>query len=323
MRLNLLDGIRGVSQCHKIDNNTFNHPEAEFAPGYLVVMAAHINLHRIEEHNCSIPHDDYLKAIAWHKALWGKDRYRKERKNYGHNYSLMTPLVSPDSVDDATTAISSCIRTLACGRNNEQRPEGISALTQVVGELHDNVWSHGFSTGFSFAQKWAVPGANPSDYYIEFALADHGKGFLNELKSAGIPNINTHEDAIRWCLKEGNSSKHADLHDGWEQSLPDWHTGGNVFGRGVSVKEKENNHQGLGLYHLVRLINSYNGELLLATGDVCLKMKRGKETYSRMPTLWQGVAISCRFKVSELSATKEDNIDPEILEIIRQLKGEG
>lgn len=274
MRLNLIHGICRVPQYHEIVHNMFNHPEAEFAPGYLVVMAAHINRHRIKEQNCSIPHDDYLKAIAWHKALWGQDRYRRDRKNCGHNYSLMTPLQNPGAVDDATTVISSCIRNLACGSSGK-RPEGISALTQVVGELHDNVWSHGFSTGFSFAQRWAVPGANPPDHYIEFALADHGKGFLTELNGAGIPNINTHEDAIRWCIQEGNSSKHADMQDGWEQSLPDWHTGGNVFGHGVSVKEKENNHQGLGLYHLIRLINTYNGELLLATGDVCLSMKGG------------------------------------------------
>lgn len=322
MRLNLVDGISNVPQFHEASCNKFTHPEAEFTPGYLVVMAAHINLHRIEESNCSMPHDGYLKAIAWHKALWGQDRYKKERKNFGQNYSLVTPLTNPSSVDEATTAISSCIRTLACG-DSVDRPEGISALTQVVGELHDNVWSHGFSTGFSFAQKWAVPGSSPPDHYIEFALADHGKGFLSELKSAGIPGIHSHEDAIKWCILEGNSSKHADLQDGWEQSLPDWHTGGNVFGRGVSVKEKENNHQGLGLYHLVKLINSYKGELLLATGDVCLSLKDGVEDYSRMPTTWQGVAISCRFRVSELSKATEENIDPGILEIMKQLRGEG
>lgn len=319
MRHNLIDGIRNISSYHNADNGTFRHPDAEFTPGYLVVMAAHLNHHRIEEHNCSIPNDGYLKAIAWHKALWGVDRYTKERKNHGQNYSLVTPLSSAASVDTATTDISSCIRKLACG-DALNRPEGISALTQVVGELHDNVWSHGFSTGFSFAQKWAVPGTQ--DHYIEFALADHGKGFLNELRSAGITDIESHEDAIRWCIQEGNSSKHADMQDDWAQSMPDWHTGGSVFGKAVAVREKENNHQGLGLYHLVKLINSYNGELLLATGNVCLSLKDGNETYIPMPSAWQGVAISCRFKVSELSLKSEDNIDPGILEIMKQLRGE-
>lgn len=322
MRLDLLEGMRWIPEFHNFDTNSFDHPNAEFAPGYLVVMAAHINRHKIEESKCSVPHNDYLKAIAWHKALWGQDRYRKDRRNCGHNYSLMTPLKTPDAVDEATTVISSCIRSLACGQSDE-RPEGISALTQVVGELHDNVWSHGFSSGFSFAQKWSVPCSAPQDHYLEFALADHGKGFLNELKSAGIPNIYSHEDAIKWCIQEGNSSKHADLQDDWGQSLPEGHTGSNVFGRSVAVKEKENNHQGLGLFHLIKLIKSYNGELLLATGDVCLQMRDNRETYTRLPRSWQGVAISCRFRVSELSAKKDTDIDPVILNIMNQLKGEG
>lgn len=319
MRLNLINAICSVSKYHNVANNTFNHPEAEFCPGYLVVLAAHISRHRIQEVGCVMPHNDYLKAIAWHKALWGEDRYRKERRNIGHNYSLMTPLINPDSVDDSTTSINSCIRTLAC-KTSANCPEGISALIQVVGELHDNVWSHGLSTGFSFAQKWAVPGANPTDHYIEFALADHGKGFLAELKRASIPDIQGHDDAIRWCIQEGNSSKHADLQDDWAQSIPSWHSGGNLFGSGVTVKEKENNHQGLGLYHLLKLIKSYNGELLLATGDVCLSMKQGRESYKRLPASWQGVAISCRFKVSELSTVTESAIDADVMNIMKRLR---
>lgn len=42
-----------------------------------------------------------------------------------------------------------------------------------------------------------------------------------------------------------------------------------------------------------------------------------------MPESWQGVAISCRFRVSELSSSKDELIDPGILEIMQQLKGEG
>ncbi|HAG2283305.1 TPA: hypothetical protein G8W61_003635 [Salmonella enterica] len=321
MKYDLIDSISNLKNYYDASNNNFHHPEMEFSPGALVVYAAYINANKIKENSCFMPHDDYLKAIAWHKALWGVDRYKKRRINKGHTYSLMTPLSNLDTVDDATTTVNDCIRSLSC-ENLNYYPDGILALNQVVGELHDNVWSHGISTGFSFAQRWAVPYSNSTDHYLEFALADHGKGFLAELKRAKIPGITTHEDAIRWCIQEGNSSKHANLIDEWSQRLPDGHYGASVFGEGVAVKEKDNNHQGLGLYHLLKLIKNYNGELLLATGDVCLKISHGQESYINLRSSWQGVAISCRFKISDLSAKTDKDIDPGVIDIMKQLRGE-
>ncbi|MDO9316599.1 MAG: hypothetical protein Q7V56_00160 [Gammaproteobacteria bacterium] len=69
----------------------------------------------------------------------------------------------------------------------------------VVGELHDNVWSHGKSTGFSMAQKFKVP--YEEDYFIEFALADMGLGLRGEMIRAG-KEVSSHEAAIEWCLKK-------------------------------------------------------------------------------------------------------------------------
>ncbi len=62
--------------------------------------------------------------------------------------------------------------------------------------------------------------------------------FLRELRRADIPGIESHQDAIEWCIQEGNSSKHADLQDDWAQQVPGDYMGGNLFGAGVKVKEK-------------------------------------------------------------------------------------
>jgi len=69
-----------------------------------------------------------------------------ERLNEGRNYASITALRNAEQVDNATTTINNCIRSLA--GNNDSK--GISELTKVVGELHDNVWSHGKSTGFQW-----------------------------------------------------------------------------------------------------------------------------------------------------------------------------
>ncbi|NEK83097.1 MAG: hypothetical protein G3W58_18020 [Pantoea ananatis] len=322
MGLGLKDAIQRTSAFHDRNLNRLELPNDHCEPGYVAVLAAYINQHRIPEENCPLPGVGYMHAIGMHKALWGQDKYEQERINVGRNYSLVTALQSVEAVDTATSSINSCIRKLAFP-DRQDYPEGITQLNHVVGELHDNVWSHGRSTGFSFALKSAVPHTQRSDHYLEFALADCGMGFLRELKRAGIKEIDTHEDAIKWCIQEGNSSKHADFQDDWEQQLPQDFMGGSVFGRGVAVKEKENNHQGLGLAHLMKLVNTYNGRLLLATGDVCLETNGGASHYTKLQVPWQGVAISCRFKISDLSVDN-DNVedDPQLLEIMRELGGD-
>lgn len=324
MGLGLKDAIRYVNVFHEKNTNKLNLFRGHWYPGFISVLAAYINYHRITEENCDLPNLEYMQAINLHGALWGTDQYPQERINVGTNYSLVTALKSVEAVDTATGAINGCVRRLTFpDRSPEFYPQGLLDLTHVIGELHDNVWSHGKSTGFSFAQKYAVPRTNREEYYLEFSLADCGLGFLKELQRAKIPNIRTHQEAIEWCIQQGNSSKHADLQDDWAQQLPQDFMGGNMFGADVAIKEKDNNHQGLGLYHLIELVKNYNGELHLATGDVCLDVIDGKMSYTKLDSMWSGVAISCRFKISEL-AKEHDNgdDDPQLMDIMRALGGE-
>lgn len=320
MGYGLKEGIVMIPACHDKEYQELDIPKGHFHPGCMVILAAYINHHRITERNCLLPNEGYLQAVGLHYSLWGRDGHQHARTNVGRNYSMVTALKSVEAVDIATSSINSCIRRLAFP-NGGPYPQGLSDLMHVVGELHDNVWSHGRSTGFSFAQKSAVPHTKKQEFYLEFALADCGLGFLQELKRANIPNIDTHQQAIEWCIQQGNSSKHADKIDEWAQHVPAGHAGGNVYGSGVAVREEQNNHQGLGLAHLMKLVNTYKGQLILASGNVCLVADGEDVTYDSLPVNWQGVAISCRFKISDLALEQHDEEDPEIEDIMMQLRG--
>jgi len=321
MGLSLIDGIQQIPAFHSKQTGRLAIPSKfHLHPGGMAVLAAYINQHNLEQGQCCLPNEGYMQAVGLYGALWGNDSYGQERVNVGVNYSMVTPLISAETVNEATTSINNCIRRLAYP-DGTPYPTGITTLNHVVGEMHDNVWSHGRSTGYSFAQKSAVPYTNRQDHYLEFALADCGMGFLRELRRVNIPGVVTHQQSIEWCIQEGNSSKNADFEDEWAQQLPNGHIGGNVFGSAVPVKEGSNNHQGLGLSHLMTLVKRYDGELMLATGDSCLHYADGCASYRTLTRDWQGVALSCRFKLSRLSVEPEEQIPQDILDIMEQLQG--
>lgn len=315
---NLNDFLLGNAFFYEKDYQSIYLDGDVFSPGYLCALAAFIKSNDIVDQNfdTSTQVMSYLKTLGFHKVLWNKQD-TINRSNSGKNYSPLTPLVHPGEVDIANTSINSCIRHLV----NNKKTQGLSDLYKVVGELHDNVWSHGKSTGFSMAQRTKVPCTGGRDHYIEFALSDNGLGFLEELKRARIA-IHSHEDAIKWCIQEGNSSK-LNTHDSWSQRLPNDHLGYDPM-MGCGAEIPENNHQGLGLAHLIRLIKTYKGELVLCTGDTVFSIdSQGNENYRKINNEWKGVAISCRFKESELlSETNNTSLDdPQRQYIIEKLRG--
>jgi hypothetical protein len=190
---------------------------------------------------------DYATAIGLNAALDGEDRYTFERKNEGTNYSGLVLLATPEETDRATSQINGCIRALF------PEPENlhfVRTLCEVVGDLHDNVWSHGKATGFSMAQKWRNPHARDA-YHLEFALADCGYGFRRELLRVGLTaEAASDRSAIEWCLVKGHSSKNLKCVDEWAQTLPPDIMGNPIPGVG-KARESDNHHQGLGLAKLV------------------------------------------------------------------------
>jgi hypothetical protein len=128
------------------------------------------------------------------EVLGAEDTYRFARINVGVNYSPLVSLNSEQVVDAATSAMQGCIRSLV---SQDINIDFAAELCDVVGDLHDNVWSHAQSPGVSMAQKWNAPMVS-GEHIIEFALADSGRGFLAELRRAGqAQRLGISEDQAR------------------------------------------------------------------------------------------------------------------------------
>lgn len=287
-------------------------------PGYWVALTAYCRLKKIDFEQlqfCSEKTKGYASAIALAYALNGIDSYPYERKNSGRNYSELVHLISPEDTDKANGTINSCIRELFSGYD---MPSFVSDLCDVVGDLHDNVWSHGMSTGFSMAQIW--PKFNRPGHCFEFALADCGHGFLRELRRVGLEDIKDDEAAIEWCVQKGNSSKTLKQPDEWGQRLPSDITGNPMPGIG-QVVVSDNRHMGLGLAKLVELVHNYKGYLWLATGETTLEIRsNGEKNYKNNKQKWQGVVLACRFeteKAKEYIADNDDEITTSLIDLLR------
>ncbi len=313
----LLQALIGLEGLYEEQFNAIHLTSEFFNPGYLVALAAFARSRGIEKRGFHIPSDrqGYFSAIGIPLALWGDDDYGNERVNAGRNYSPMTHLANEESVDTATAQINGCLRGLA---QEDATSPGLADLLQVVGELHDNVWSHGKASGFSMAQKWMSPSRD--DYFIEFALADCGIGFLEETKRAGLA-MRSHSEAINWCLAEGNSTKHGDLIDEFAQRLPPGFTGDSPYGDAVPTRDSENHHQGLGLAKLVQLAETYDAAVIVASGNAYYsRNEQGASDIVTLDTDWEGVAVSCRLRGSKLAKNGQIDQDVELTNLMDQLR---
>ncbi|KTB95893.1 hypothetical protein [Pseudomonas syringae] len=301
-------------------------PDRYYSPGFIAAFAAYLTYKRVNQDSVVFDnenHEGYFSAVGLAKAVWGVDDYLYERRNVGVNYAPLTPLASQDDVDKATAQINSCLRSFAkSGPVDYGRSPAFKELTHVVGEMHDNVWSHGLNTGFSIAQRHAI--RNGHGYVLEFSLADCGMGFLEELKRsriAGANGIQCDRDAVEWCVQEGNSSKLAKLQDEWAQSVPEDHLGTSPFGDvGVALSGNGNHHQGLGLAKLLELAKSYEGVLNIASGDCLMMLRRGESRFRKLSKPWRGVAVSLSIKESSFMAAKVDEAE-DVQDIMKLLRG--
>jgi hypothetical protein len=301
-------------------------PKRYISPGFVAALAAFIRSRGLTPEQFSCHHDyngGYLKAIGLSLAVWGDDDYTRRRINAGATYAQLTHLRSRDAVDTATGQINGCLRSMASTSSlNYTKSRAFADLLSVVGELHDNVWSHGLNSGFSTAQRRECP---QKGWLIEFALADCGMGFLNELQRAKISDIDSHRDAISWCVQEGHSSKLAKKADPWAQSVPDDLIGALPFPSSVDTfVNTGNHHQGLGLAKLVSLAKKYDGDLYLASGDHYLQLSSGITSLHALSHDWQGVAISLAIQESSFLAPDDDEQSTDsvdIFEIMQLIRG--
>lgn len=284
------------------------------SPGYMVVIATIGNYRGYSFQNLDFAEPSaqagYARNIRLQEHLDGYDSYEYGRINAGRTYSPLVRLDSEEETDEATSTLVSCLGHIL---GLEDLPKGVNELCHVIGELLGNVWAHGMSTGFSMAQKFTPMNKD----YIEFAVSDHGGGFLRELESCGIQGVNSDQEAIEWCIQEGNSTKLRT--DEWSQRVPGDHIGGNPFGSHVNTHHNENHHQGLGLYKLIELVRRYKGTLTLWSGDALLEVSNsGNFSYSVTEdgSRWEGVSISCGFFAEELLKEDRDEVDESVLQLM-------
>lgn len=265
-----------------------------------------------------IPADksEYAQAIGIERALGEQDTYPHEKRHAGTNYSPLVLLESQEQTDQSLGEINSCIRRLF---SEQEYEEFTASMCELVGDLLDNVWSHGKSTGFSMAQKWR----NLEDgFCFEFAVADCGLGFLRELKRVGIRDIETDQDAIAWCIQKGNTTKKAPVGD-WAQRLPPDIMDNPMPGVG-QVIESDNHHLGLGLAKLIEAVERFNGWLWLASGSSMLIIgPTHRHVYENTKISWPGVAIACRFDSTQVAARSAKRSVDEFENILGSLLGGG
>lgn len=283
----------------------------------LAVVARGEEWHPDEVYALLREHDHlaYGRAIGIEAAIGEADTYRRNRVNEGKNYSPLAVLDAEECTNEATRKVSGCIRTWFSGSSLEAFAV---ELCDVVGDLHDNVWSHAKSPGVSMAQKWG-----DGNGVLEFALGDAGYGLLGELQRSGVARregIESAADAIRWCVVKGNSSK-IKVEEPWVQRLPP-DVMGNPVGTVARIISKENNHLGLGLAKLVELVTKFRGQLWLASGDAMLTIdSKGASKYQRLAFPWKGVLLACRFDVEQVEqviASQQPEVD-EINDLIQSL----
>src|SRR5450830_211626 len=302
-----------------VRDNFFQINGEFLAPGYWVALSAKALRDRVDQESILFPSEEmakYSSAIGFPRLVWGEDHYQPIRVNEGRNYSSLTLLDIPEATDIATGRINNCIRQLL---PNEEFRDFVNDLCSVVGDLHDNVWSHGLSSGVSMAQKWRATSYGQDESFLEFALADCGTGFKTELGRVGI-NLQHDHEAIEWCIVEGHSTEKRKYVDDWAQSLPGDIMGNPIPGIG-QAKVNDNHHMGLGLAKLVKLIQKFHGQLWLASGtDILIIESDGNKSYESLAFPWKGVAVACRFCTADIRRAVRDEQDPEIDDLIRMLR---
>lgn len=309
--------------------------EAYYQPAFWVLLAARMRAMQLGAECVTIRDMDvmgYADAIGFWRALGGDDGYAFERRNLGRKYSCLECLSDEQSAERAHQNIAGCLRSMV---TEPAIQPIIGRVSDLVGELHDNVVSHAGAPGFSMAQRFGR-GANEC---LIFAIADLGIGFLGELRRCGI-EVGDHEDAIRWCIEAGHTTKAPRARDEWAQRMPDDMMNNPL--RGVErIRQTDNSHAGLGLHKLVQASVLLDAEIEIATGDKTLYV--GSQGYrafwpvqvnrvdatdggwrvSRESRPWQGVAVACKFSIQGLERLAANWVeDDQVDRIMDLLTGE-
>lgn len=225
-------------------------------------------------------------ALAGNFAALGSPR----GGNQGVTWSALTTLWHHAEIEACNQTINDLLFAQLSGM-----PAGaMNSLARVVGELHDNIASHASGRGFSAAQFYPANHGHPPR--LELSVADAGQGFLRNVKRVH-PTIRDHADAIRWCLKKGNT---AALQNDSPTPSTDWN---DPYAETEGVSGQRDHHMGWGLWLLSELVRSTHGELWIWSGDASYTISHdGSEVISPAYLPWSGVVINLTFFPDSISA---------------------
>ncbi|MBK7827683.1 hypothetical protein [Nannocystis sp.] len=244
-------------------------------------------------------------ALAANHAAMSKAR----RGQQGQTWSPLTTLFHHAEIEACNQTINDLIFAQLGGMPRA----AIDAMARVVGELHDNIASHADGRGFSAAQFYPSRSDHPAR--LELSVADAGCGFLSNVRRAQ-PSITNHEDAIRWCLKKGNTAgRHT------ARTLPqDAIVQGDPYAESEGGSDQRDHHMGWGLHLLTELIRASGGELWIWTGDTSFTMnKDGTSAYALTPLPWPGVMLNITLFPASAQAMSWDLSSPRLQSLAEDL----
>lgn len=294
--------LRLDSLYEALNNNSVIHLSF-VTPFDTAMLAAFVKKNHLSKELIA-PNDNvasYLNTVDFYNLVWNEPRTNRQR-SAGRSYCPLIELSSPEQTDTATTIIGNILER-RCG-------DDAYSVTDVIGELIDNVWSHGKALGYAVAQV--------SGNEICFAVVDIGKGFKNVLQEANIGGIHSDIDAINWSIQKGHTSKGQE--DEWAQSLP-FDSYDNPFSSGVPIKEEENHHEGLGLYKLVDLVQKTKGNLSILSGKGLKFIDADGDFDTELKNHWQGVVIYCTLNIQNIKNALQESAGSDIDAILKEILG--
>lgn len=279
---------------------TFVHPSDS------VVIAASCLTKQLSRVEFLDDSERYAKSIGLLDAVNGERPRPKLGALSGKSYSPLCRIDDQADVDSANHLVSSTLESHLVGN-----PRLLSVVRQVVGEIHDNVWSHARGVGFSACQ---IYGTTEADRLVQFAVADCGAGFLRNARRV-LSSLSDDFEAIEWCLEKNNTSAGMP-HEFAQRIDPDDPFGG--LPPGVPTRTSSNHHQGLGLYKLRKCVEAANGSMVLVSGSGGLVLKRDGTTIRITPPIpWRGVFIE--FELPSSAVLPSDQENPKLQELAEYL----
>lgn len=269
-----------------------------------VLAAAATHLEKVREVELLGDCRTYAEVTGLSEAIKGELPVGQPGSYHGRTYSRLTRLSNHNEVDGCNTVIGDLLHQQFTNKTF------VNSVLKVVGELHDNVASHARGVGFSAAQVYSPRSGGQR---LEFAIADRGCGMLYNVRRVNA-SVTTDEQAIRWCLKKGNTT--AKTRDDWAQRLPE-DCATSPFPGVIDTFFEENHHVGEGLFCLTELVRLAEGSLWIWSGTCQLTDDRGSNGFKAAPgPMWSGLAIEIEVDVDKAQLINSSRVKESKLEEI-------